>query len=166
MALPTATGCHSVLSLDSRAPLPLPFLDHLTLHCLESESGVSPLPSLIFYSQAASPDEIALAEWSTSMGMALIERSNASIKLKTEFGKILSFTVLQIFPFSSESKRMGIILRVSLRPCYICIYFYPLPKPHTYSYVDLIDEARVEFFLPSMTELNSRQSSCTSYEGP
>ena len=63
--------------------------------------------------QAASPDEVALAQWSTSMGLSLIERSNNSIKLKTEAGKLLSFTIMQIFPFTSEKKRMGIILRVS-----------------------------------------------------
>ena len=63
--------------------------------------------------QAASPDEIALVEWTTKMGLALIERSNSSIKLKTDSGRVMSFTIMQIFPFTSEAKRMGIILRVS-----------------------------------------------------
>jgi len=48
------------------------------------------------------------------MGLALIERSNTSIKLKTDSGKVLCFTIMQIFPFTSEAKRMGIILRVSI----------------------------------------------------
>ena len=60
--------------------------------------------------QAASPDEIALVEWTTKMGLALIERSNSSIKLKTDSGRVMSFTIMQIFPFTSEAKRMGLSL--------------------------------------------------------
>lgn len=33
------------------------------------------------------------------------------MKLRTPLGQILTYDILQIFPFSSESKRMGIIVR-------------------------------------------------------
>ncbi len=57
-------------------------------------------------------DEIALAQWCNAMGLALIHRTQRSIKLLCPDQTTLSFTILQIFPFSSETKRMGIILRV------------------------------------------------------
>ena len=61
--------------------------------------------------QASSPDEVALVHWSEQVGLALIERTLTSMKLKTPNGEIVSYTILQIFPFTSESKRMGIIVK-------------------------------------------------------
>ncbi len=61
--------------------------------------------------QASSPDEVALVQWSEEMGLQLIERTLTSLKLRTPLGEIVSYSVLQIFPFTSESKRMGIILK-------------------------------------------------------
>lgn len=37
------------------------------------------------------------------------------MQLRTPTGQILNFTILQIFPFTYESKRMGIIVRVSAK---------------------------------------------------
>ena len=61
--------------------------------------------------QASSPDEVALVQWSEEMGLALVERTLTSMKLRTPDGEISSHSILQIFPFTSESKRMGIILK-------------------------------------------------------
>ncbi|XP_062265681.1 probable phospholipid-transporting ATPase IIB isoform X4 [Platichthys flesus] len=61
--------------------------------------------------QASSPDEVALVRWTESVGLTLVNRDLASLQLRTPSGQILSFYILQIFPFTSESKRMGIILR-------------------------------------------------------
>ena len=61
--------------------------------------------------QASSPDEVALVEWSEQIGLTLIERTLTTLKLKSPLGEILGFTILQIFPFTSESKRMGIIVK-------------------------------------------------------
>ncbi|XP_077362925.1 putative phospholipid-transporting ATPase IIB isoform X2 [Festucalex cinctus] len=61
--------------------------------------------------QASSPDEVALVQWTESVGLTLVNRDLASLQLKTPAGQILSFNILQIFPFTSESKRMGIIVR-------------------------------------------------------
>ena len=61
--------------------------------------------------QASSPDEVALVEWSEDMGLTLVERTLSSMKLKTPLGEIVSYSVLQIFPFTSETKRMGIIVK-------------------------------------------------------
>ncbi|XP_012286007.1 probable phospholipid-transporting ATPase IIB [Orussus abietinus] len=61
--------------------------------------------------QASSPDEVALVKWTEEVGIALIKRDLTSMQLKTPRGRILNYTVLQIFPFTSEAKRMGIIVR-------------------------------------------------------
>ncbi|CAB1330051.1 unnamed protein product, partial [Coregonus sp. 'balchen'] len=56
--------------------------------------------------QAASPDE-----WTESVGLTLVGRDHNSMQLRAPSGQILNFTILQIFPFTYESKRMGIIVR-------------------------------------------------------
>lgn len=61
--------------------------------------------------QASSPDEVALVQWTERIGLALVHRDLSTMKLRTPTGQILTFEILQIFPFSSESKRMGIIVR-------------------------------------------------------
>ncbi|XP_011702092.1 PREDICTED: probable phospholipid-transporting ATPase IIB isoform X1 [Wasmannia auropunctata] len=61
--------------------------------------------------QASSPDEVALVKWTEEMGLALVKRDLNSMQLKTLNGQILNYTILQIFPFTSETKRMGIIVR-------------------------------------------------------
>ncbi|XP_045120592.1 probable phospholipid-transporting ATPase IIB isoform X4 [Portunus trituberculatus] len=61
--------------------------------------------------QASSPDEVALVKWTESVGLPLVHRDLTTLTLRTPQGKMLTYTVLQIFPFTSESKRMGIIVR-------------------------------------------------------
>lgn len=63
--------------------------------------------------QAASPDEVAIVQWTASVGLTLIYRDRTRIDLRTPSGATISFEVLQIFPFTSESKRMGIVVRDS-----------------------------------------------------
>ncbi|GAA5973557.1 hypothetical protein JCM11641_007117 [Rhodosporidiobolus odoratus] len=61
--------------------------------------------------QASSPDEVAIVRYTESVGLTLSARDRVSITLQTTAGRTLSFDVLEIFPFTSESKRMGIIVR-------------------------------------------------------
>ncbi|XP_064150444.1 probable phospholipid-transporting ATPase IIB isoform X3 [Loxodonta africana] len=61
--------------------------------------------------QASSPDEVALVQWTESVGLTLVSRDLASMQLKTPSGQILTYHVLQVFPFTSENKRMGIVVR-------------------------------------------------------
>lgn len=56
--------------------------------------------------------QVELVRWTQSVGLTLVNRDLNSLQLKTPSGQILSFHILQIFPFTSESKRMGIIVRV------------------------------------------------------
>ncbi|KAI0369507.1 protein transporter [Pilatotrama ljubarskyi] len=61
--------------------------------------------------QASSPDEVAIVKWTESVGLRLTFRDRTRIELQTPPGARISFDVLDIFPFTSESKRMGIIVR-------------------------------------------------------
>ncbi|KIY46035.1 phospholipid-translocating P-type ATPase [Fistulina hepatica ATCC 64428] len=61
--------------------------------------------------QASSPDEIAIVKWTQSIGLTLVFRDRTRIELQTPSGGRLAFEVLELFPFTSESKRMGIVVR-------------------------------------------------------
>lgn len=41
----------------------------------------------------------------------MIKRDLTSLNLQTSNGDILNYTILQMFPFTSETKRMGIIVK-------------------------------------------------------
>ena len=61
--------------------------------------------------QASSPDEVALVEWAGTMGLSLAARTLAEITLTAPQGTTLAYDILQVFPFTSETRRMGIIVR-------------------------------------------------------
>ncbi|XP_034823898.1 probable phospholipid-transporting ATPase IIB [Maniola hyperantus] len=77
----------------------------------ESCGGAVPQQQLCDY-QASSPDEVALVKWTDMMGVSLYSRDlhNISLKLRAA-NEIMQFSILQIFPFTSESKMMGIIVQ-------------------------------------------------------
>jgi magnesium-transporting ATPase (P-type) len=78
--------------------------------------------------QASSPDEVALVKFTASVGLALKERTQTSITVQTPLADFdaahghpsvsslafalhqESYDILHIFPFTSESRRMGIIM--------------------------------------------------------
>lgn len=61
--------------------------------------------------QASSPDEIALVSWTENIGLTLIKRDLNSIILRGPDNSLLDYDILQVFPFTSETKRMGIIIK-------------------------------------------------------
>ncbi|KAI2779583.1 phospholipid-translocating P-type ATPase [Daldinia loculata] len=63
--------------------------------------------------QASSPDEIAIVRWTESVGLRLAHRDRKKMVLEsTETGKVVvQVQILDIFPFTSDGKRMGIIVR-------------------------------------------------------
>ena len=61
--------------------------------------------------QASSPDEVALVKFTESVGLVLAERTMTTITLRNPAGQSEVYEVLNIFPFTSETKRMGIIAR-------------------------------------------------------
>ena len=62
--------------------------------------------------QASSPDEIALVKAAESYGLILHERNQKKMKLYWKFSKrYQNYDILYNFPFTSERKRMGIVVR-------------------------------------------------------
>ncbi|KAJ3914972.1 hypothetical protein F5877DRAFT_92481 [Lentinula edodes] len=62
--------------------------------------------------QVFSPDEFAIVTWTQTIGLTLVYRDRTKFVLRAEdpARTLLTFTILAIFPFTSTSKRMGIIL--------------------------------------------------------
>ncbi|XP_048481899.1 probable phospholipid-transporting ATPase IIB [Plutella xylostella] len=77
----------------------------------ESCGGAVPQQQLCDY-QASSPDEVALVKWTDMMGVSLYRRDlhNISLKLRAA-NELVQFSILQLFPFTSETKMMGIIVQ-------------------------------------------------------
>ncbi|KAI3406361.2 NEO1 [Candida oxycetoniae] len=66
--------------------------------------------------QAASPDEIAIVKFCDSVGLKLYKRDRHSITLMhLHTNSLLEFEILYNFPFSSETKRMGLLLKSKLK---------------------------------------------------
>lgn len=63
--------------------------------------------------QASSPDEVAIVNWTDSVGLSLAARDRTMIQLRaTNTGEeTFTFDILEIFPFTSDTKRMGIVVR-------------------------------------------------------
>jgi len=51
-------------------------------------------------------------KWTESVGLTLLKRDLNSMTLRSPDCRLIHFTILQLFPFTSESKRMGIVVRV------------------------------------------------------
>ncbi|KAF7683962.1 putative phospholipid-transporting ATPase IIB [Astathelohania contejeani] len=61
--------------------------------------------------QASSPDEIAMVRWTEKIGFMLHDRSREYICIKDLLGNEHKYLILHTFPFTSEKKRMGIIVK-------------------------------------------------------
>ncbi|KAF2711131.1 phospholipid-translocating P-type ATPase [Pleomassaria siparia CBS 279.74] len=63
--------------------------------------------------QASSPDEIAIVRWTEAVGLKLLQRDRESMTLQScESGNlVVRVRVLNVFPFTSEGKRMGIVVK-------------------------------------------------------
>lgn len=66
--------------------------------------------------QASSPDEIAIVEFTESVGLRLLQRDREKIVIESvETGRVvIRAEIKDIFPFTSDSKRMGIILQMTM----------------------------------------------------
>jgi phospholipid-translocating ATPase len=63
--------------------------------------------------QASSPDEIAIVKWTEAVGLRLIHRDRKGMTLQSvDTGRtIVHVRILEVFPFTSDGKRMGIIVQ-------------------------------------------------------
>jgi phospholipid-translocating ATPase len=55
--------------------------------------------------------KVALVQWTEQVGVKLTRRDLANMQLELSNGRIKTFQILHLFPFTSETKRMGIIVR-------------------------------------------------------
>ncbi|KAG1688800.1 putative phospholipid-transporting ATPase IIB [Nymphon striatum] len=106
--------CHNVTPVYEDNPVPSseqssPISTEIDLESIEVEADQH-FNQTVSY-QASSPDEVALVKWTESVGIALVKRGLASMQVRTPHGTTTSFTILQTFPFTSETKRMGIIVK-------------------------------------------------------
>jgi phospholipid-translocating ATPase len=70
------------------------------------------LPTTDVTYQASSPDEVALVTWTEQVGLTLVHRDLQSMTLQLNSTQhLFHYQILQTFPFTSETKRMGIIIR-------------------------------------------------------
>ena len=65
--------------------------------------------------------QIALVKWTETVGICLVERDLTTMTITAPNGHKFSYDVLQLFPFTSERKRMGIIVRVNLLTVNVCL---------------------------------------------
>jgi phospholipid-translocating ATPase len=74
----------------------------------EEENG-KPITSY----QASSPDEIAIVRWTEAVGLRLLHRDRKGMVLQSvDSGRpVVRVRILEVFPFTSEGKRMGIIVQ-------------------------------------------------------
>ena len=61
--------------------------------------------------QGASPDELALVQFAARCGIVLVARTATQVVLREPSGNLRRYDVLHEMPFSSELKRMGVLLR-------------------------------------------------------
>jgi len=61
--------------------------------------------------QASNPDEIALVKFAEEMGCKLVYRDQNTMSIETPLKTQDNYKILLDFPFSSENRRMGIILK-------------------------------------------------------
>lgn len=63
--------------------------------------------------QASSPDEIAIVQWTEAVGLKLLARDRESMTLQScASGEVVvKVRILDVFPFTSEGKRMGIVVK-------------------------------------------------------
>ena len=83
-------------------------LCHNVTPTFEEEDG-----ELITSYQASSPDEIAIVKWTEAIGLRLIHRDRKGMILQsTDTGRtVVRVRILDVFPFTSDGKRMGIIVQ-------------------------------------------------------
>lgn len=62
--------------------------------------------------QASSPDEVAIVRWTESVGLKLAHRDRNGMRLVGVNGEVVvRVNVLELFPFTSEGKRMGVVVQ-------------------------------------------------------
>ncbi|KAF1844562.1 phospholipid-translocating P-type ATPase-like protein [Cucurbitaria berberidis CBS 394.84] len=83
-------------------------LCHNVTPTIEEENG-----NMVTTYQASSPDEIAIVQWTEAVGLKLLSRDRESMTLRScdSGNTVVKVRILNVFPFTSEGKRMGIVVK-------------------------------------------------------
>ncbi|KAH3955370.1 P-type phospholipid transporter [Parastagonospora nodorum] len=83
-------------------------LCHNVTPTTEEENG-----EIVTTYQASSPDEVAIVRWTEAVGLKLLSRDRESMTLQScdSGDTIVKVRILNVFPFTSEGKRMGIVVK-------------------------------------------------------
>lgn len=83
-------------------------LCHNVIPTIENQDGVS-----VTSYQASSPDEVAIVKWTQAVGLQLVHRDRKGMTLQSVevLQPVVRVRILNIFPFTSSSKRMGIVVQ-------------------------------------------------------
>ncbi|TVY40295.1 putative phospholipid-transporting ATPase [Lachnellula subtilissima] len=108
LASTTVTGTRTRREIGSRVRdvvLALAICHNVT-PTIEEENGET-----VTSYQASSPDEIAIVKWTEAVGLRLIHRDRKGMLLQSvDTGRsVVRVRILEVFPFTSDGKRMGII---------------------------------------------------------
>lgn len=76
--------------------------------------------------------QVALVTWTETVNLTLVKRDLNSMLLRNPTGEEDEYTILQIFPFTSETKRMGIIVKVN--DTFFCLMCRCCVKKHVNLY--------------------------------
>ena len=81
---------------------------HNVTPTMEEENG-----QMVTSYQASSPDEIAIVKWTEAVGLRLTHRDRKGMTLHSvDTGRpVVRVRILEVFPFTSDGKRMGIIVQ-------------------------------------------------------
>jgi phospholipid-translocating ATPase len=81
---------------------------HNVTPTIEEENG-----QMVTSYQASSPDEIAIVKWTEAVGLRLAHRDRKGMLLQSvDTGRpVVRVRILEVFPFTSDGKRMGIIVQ-------------------------------------------------------
>lgn len=91
------------------------FLGSISSSEAEADQHMQSTEEQVVTYQASSPDEVALVQWTKEVGLALNRRDLSSMQLQAPDGRMLNYSILLVFPFTSETKRMGVIVKVSTK---------------------------------------------------
>ncbi|KAF2462283.1 hypothetical protein BDY21DRAFT_383248 [Lineolata rhizophorae] len=89
-------------------------LCHNVTPTADGDPGPDGQPTITY--QASSPDEIAIVRWCEAVGLRLAARDRTGIALAATTGPaagkiVVKVKILNVFPFTSEGKRMGIVVQ-------------------------------------------------------
>ncbi|OEH76433.1 cation-transporting ATPase family protein [Cyclospora cayetanensis] len=110
-AIKALSICHNVTPITEDGQASCSSFAALWRDPFDSCTALNTCPLVMLHFQAASPDEVALVQFASEVGLRLVQRDEHNMTIEGPCGVVFEYAVLHCFPFSSELKRMGIIVQ-------------------------------------------------------